>query len=403
MKPSRILFIIEELEDITTSAAIVNYNLCKILAKEYTNSTILTLDSISKRVKNDWSNFGELYTHPKNNIKKYQKPLMYFNKIRALIYAFIGNDFTHYNRIINIRKFLKINITNFDTIVLLSGGLGFTPHQSIINNRKFAGKNIISVYHDPFPISVYPKPYSKSNKFKEFFKIKNLQKAIALSNTVVFPSQRLFEWYLNDYKIDEKKVEIIPHAVDELSISGIIKKETNEITITHTGTLLKPRNPKCFLEIFNDLKFDNTYINFYGGINNIVYEDLKVFEGSKYINIYNYRIPYKESLEISFRSDFLLLIESNGEFNPFLPTKFVDYINTGRPIIILSPLKSEISRLVGVNYPFITTLNNKNQIKEILQNRIHNKGNVIKALSILKKIKLKFSRDEILNNYKQLI
>lgn len=402
MKSKRVLFIVEELEDITTSAAIVNYNLCKILATEFTNSTILTLDSTSERIKKDWNNYGELITHPKENIKKYQKPLMYFNKIRALIYAIIGNDFTHYNRIINIRKFLNKNINNFDTLILLSGGLGFTPHQSIINNRKFFKKNIISIYHDPFPISAYPEPYNKSNKYKEFFKIKNLQKSLTLSNTVVFPSQRLYEWYLNDYKIDAEKVKIIPHAVDEIKANKQLKNDSTDVKIAHTGTLLKPRNPKSFLEVFTELKQKNIFVNFYGGINPIVYGEIKEFEKHNNINIINKRIPYKESLQVLYQSDFLLLIESDGEFNPFLPTKFVDYLNIEKPIIILSPKTSEVTRLLGDNYPYITSLNNKKKISEIL-NKINDYSNIELALRILKPLKEKFSKEAILNNYKEII
>ena len=359
------------------------------------------MKTILNPIKKDWKNYGDIYFHPKNNIKKYQKPLMFFNKIRALIYAIIGNDFTHYNRILNIRKFLNKNIHNFDTLILLSGGLGFTPHQSILN-KKYLDKNIISIYHDPFPISLYPEPYNKSNEFKEYFKIKNLQKAISLSNTVVFPSQRLYEWYLNDYKIDEKKVKIIAHAVDEIKVKNLLKKSSTEIKITHSGTLLKPRNPKLFLEIFKKLKIKNISVNFYGSINPIVYNDIKNFEDYKYINIYRKRIPYQESLNVLHQSNFLLLIESDGEYNPFLPTKFVDYVNIEKPIIILTPKKSEISRLLGTNYPFITSLNNTEDIKKIFD-KIKNEINIKLALKILKEIKINFSKESILNTYKEII
>lgn len=402
LKSKKVLFIIEELGDITTSAAIVNYNLCKIIAKEYSSSAILTLDNTSERIKQDWSNYGTLFMHPKENIKKSQKPWMYFNKIRALIYTILGNDFPHYNRIINIRKFLKNNIDNYDTLILMSGGCGFTPHQAIKNNKVYNTKNIISLYHDPYPISAYPVPYNTVKRWKEYFKFRNLQKTFSISNFVIFPSQRLYEWYLNDYEIDKKKVKIIPHAVDEILKLDIKEKDFNQIAISHTGTLLKPRNPKVFLEVFSRLKLKNTLVNFYGVINPFVFNDIKPFNDSKRINIFNERISYVESLAVLYKSDFLLLIESNGINNPFLPTKFVDYLNIEKPIIILSPEKSEVSRLVGSNYPFITSLDNEIGIKEIFT-KINDKKNIEKALSILKHIKEEFSKESILNNYREII
>ena len=403
MKTKRILFIIEELGDITTSGAIVNYNLCKTIAKKYNKTDILTLDSASERIKNEWSIYGNLFTHPKDNVKKYQKLLLYFNKFRALLYLIIGNDVHHYNRIQNIKKFLKKNIDNYDVLILLSAGLGFTPHQSIFDNKKIKKKHIVSVYHDPFPLSAYPKPYKKNSKLKEYFKIKNLQESLNLSNTIIFPSLRLYEWYLNDYKININRVKIIPHSVSntENLTENDFQKNTNKTIITHTGTLLKQRNPSTILEE-NEKSNSKLNFNFYGFTDKNVYEQIKKFE-SENIKIHKERISYKESLNILRQSDFLLLIESNGEYNPFLPTKFVDYINVEKPIIILSPKKSEVSRLVGSNYPFLSELNDRNKISNILDRKIKDKLEVKKALEILKTIKQNFSSSEILKEYNQIL
>jgi len=264
---NNILFIIEELGDITSSAAISRFNLCKTVASTHKNCTILTLDNISERVKNEWSNYGNLFVHPKNNIKRYQKPLMYFDKVRGLIYTVLGNNFDHYNRIKNIRYFLKKQGNQFDTIFLLSGGFGFSPHQAIRKFKNLKETKIISFIHDPYPISCYPEPYRRGSKIKDFFKIKNLQNNFTLSNFIVYPSQKLYEWYLNDYQIAKEKVRIIPHAVDRHQVDDKNYIPKNNKVIVHAGTLLEARNPKVFLDVFQKVKLENFEINFYGGIN----------------------------------------------------------------------------------------------------------------------------------------
>ncbi|WP_299667509.1 hypothetical protein [uncultured Polaribacter sp.] len=403
MKNKKILFIIEELGDIRTSGAIVNYNLCKLIAQRYSGADILTLDSISERIKKDWNKYGNLFTHPKENIKSYQKVLIYFGKVKAVIYTLLGNDFYHFNRIKNIKKFLKANVNNYNELILMSGGLGFTPHQAIKCLKRKNIQKITSLYHDPYPISAYPEPYNSVKRWKEYFKYSNLQKSLDYSHNIVFPSQRLYTWYLNDYKIDKHKVRIIPHAVEQVTENNFFKQKSDKICITHTGTLLKPRNPKLFLEIFSELNVNNISVNFYGSINSNVYSDIKKFKNAKNIKIVKERIPYQKSLNILENSDYLLLIESNGNENPFLPTKFVDYINSGKPIIILSPKKSEVSRLVGENYPFLTEQDNKLEIRNILSNKINNISEINKAKDVLKKLKAYFSSDSILESYKSIL
>ena len=66
----------------------------------------------------------------------------------------------------------------------------------------------------------------------------------------------------------------------------------------------------------------------------------------------------------------MLLIESDAVDIPFLPTKFVDYIVIGWPIIVLTSPNSEVARLMGNNYPFLSELNNNKLISIILNERI---------------------------------
>jgi hypothetical protein len=118
--------------------------------------------------------------------------------------------------------------------------------------------------------------------------------------------------------------------------------------------------------------------------------------------IYNKRIPYNQALNKQKNADFLLLIESGQEFSPFLPTKFVDYVNSGNPIIFLTPDKSEISRLLTNDYPFKTTLNNKKKIQYIYEN-LDNCEKIQLAIKILNKLKYYFSENFIDSKYSQIL
>jgi len=396
------LIIVEEIGDISVSAAIANWSLINVLSKKLKEVDILTLDNVSKSLFENWSN-GQIFFHKKDNLTSIQIHIRKkFTFLQTLFQIFSGNDFEHYNRIKSIRKFLNKNNSRYKNIILLSGGMGFSPHQAV-SKIKFADKtNFLGIFHDPYPSSSYPEPYKGRNSYYEYFKKRNLQKAINKINYAIFPSKRLYEWYLKDYKFGSTNISIIPHAIkfkNNVDIEN--EKEGSKKVITHTGTLLKPRNPLTFLKIFNKTSNDNLLLNFYGPIHPEVFLDIKDFNKQN-IYISNERIPYDEALRKLKNSAFLLLAESGAEFSPFLPTKFVDYINIGKPIIVLTPEKSEVSRLLGEDYPFKTTLNNEKEIEKILLN-LDNDELIKLSLKIINNLKKYFSEEYIIKKYLEIL
>ena len=399
----RKLIIIEELGDIKASAAIANWNLSKIIGENFKNVDILTLDNIAPYIINQW-HFGKVYVHPYKNLNKFQN---YIHKklriLNTLFQIFKGNDFNHCNRIINIRFFLNKNKQKYDSILCLSGGIGFATHQAISKIEFDKNVSLAGVFHDPYPGSSYPEPYRGGNRKYDYFRRKNLQKAINKMNHLIFPSKKLYDWYLNDYSIEKEKVSIIPHAVDFITKRRVEKKNKKVFKVTHAGTLLKPRNPKVFLKAFVENSSKDLFLDFYGPIHEVVYKDISPFKDQKNIHILNQRISYELAQQKLLESDFMLLIESDAINSPFLPTKFVEYVVIGLPIIVLTSPNSEVARLLGNNYPFISELNNNELISEILKERIKNQKCIKDAMLILKGLKGYFSKENIIRSYKLII
>ena len=80
----RTLIIVEEIGDISVSAAIVNRSLINVLSKELKGVDVLTLDNISKDLRKSWSN-GEMFFIKKDNLsplqKKVRKKAVFFQTI----------------------------------------------------------------------------------------------------------------------------------------------------------------------------------------------------------------------------------------------------------------------------------------------------------------------------------
>lgn len=383
----------------TTSGAIVNWNLSKVLSKTLKEIDLLTLDTLDDSFRKEWT-YGNVFTHPKENLTKIQKFLLRIPKLRALFQIAAGHDFRHYNRTRNIRRFLNSNHHNYDTVLLLSAGAGFTPHHAV-NNGNFAFKKI-AVIHDPYPFSSYPKEYRCNNKFVDFFALKNQQKMFEKVDHIVFPSLRLYQWYLNDYTIDSNKVKIVPHAVS-FKAQEADKKENASVLITHTGTLLKQRNPYVFLKTIREQANHKLQVAFYGGFSIESSSEQEAIEKLDFVEIHHERISYELALKKLASSDFLLIIESKDNDNPFLPTKFVDYVNVGKPIIALTSSNSEVARLLGSDYPLLSHPSDREKIETIINDHIHNPDSLQKSLEKIQELKLYFSEENILNSYKELL
>jgi|WetSurMetagenome_2_1015567.scaffolds.fasta_scaffold00478_9 hypothetical protein len=401
-KKVSVLAIIEEIGNISSSGAIVNWNLCNLLGPIVEKLDILTLDNISKELINSWE-YGKVFTHPKENLSKFQKVLLKIPKVRGIISYFSGNDFIHFNRIKNIRRFLNKHIINYDIVLLISGGSGFSPHRAI-TKRRYKSYKKVAIFHDPYPITCYPPPYA-INSSLYFFQKRELQKSLKNLDYIIFPSQKLNEWYQNDYVFDTKKVRIIPHAVKfdyKLTNDIIENNKDSEVLITHAGTLLGPRDPYTILKVASDINERRIKFEFYGDVNKGLKPKLKEFANSKNIYFENARIPYSDALDKLLKSDFQLIIEAHSDFSPFLPTKFVDYVNIGKPIIALTPYNSEISRLLGDDYVLKCEINDEKIIREILSERIFNEEIVKNSIRRIEALKKYFSSENIISSYLNL-
>ena len=62
----------------------------------------------------------------------------------------------------------------------------------------------------------------------------------------------------------------------------------------------------------------------------------------------------------------LIVLEAIANFSPFMPGKISDYIMANKPIIALTPINSEVTRLLGEDYPYRAAVNEQDAILSIL-------------------------------------
>lgn len=377
----KLLVLAESLRINNTSSGIVSSTFISMLSKiENIEIQVITQNDFNEEIKWFNSNVNVIKFNIPNKINFLEK----IPKIRGLTSYIYGFNL-HTRKIINEWENQishHLNKSNFDYIFVLGSGMSFYPHFALLNLK--TNIPVIINIHDPFPIHTYPIPYKKPRSIISSIQEKKFNIVLQKAYKITLPSRYLMESLIEFYPILVEKGIIIPHIgtflnnlpaiEDDLKIN-LIK---NKINILHAGSLLGPRNPVFLLKaIYNLLSnhqnlFENVHFTFIGGIakehQNIIIENK--FKDS--ISFINQRISYAKSIELIKQSDAIFVIEAISSFSPFMPGKIADIVYHEKPIIALCPKNSETMRLLGIDYPYFSELDNVAKIENMLLNFINN-------------------------------
>ncbi|OIQ22837.1 MAG: hypothetical protein BM549_06475 [Lacinutrix sp. MedPE-SW] len=287
-----------------------------------------------------------------------------------------GHSFTFYNDSKSITKTINKHYNNHDLIITLSQGASFRPHHAMLSLPKLYNKWLAYV-HDPYPFHYYPKPYNwveAGYKQKEEF-FRTVSESAKYS---AFPSQLLKEWMGQFFPKFLDTGLIIPHQqlkIDILQDLGEFNSLLDEDTFTllHAGNLMKQRPPlslinayKKFLKANPKAKQDSRLLL----IGPASYHKKTLEKESKLLpqlKLHLESIPFKIVNTLQHNVSVNIILESNSEISPFLPGKFPHCVYANKPILAISPQKSEVRRLLGSGYSFITEVNNTKKMVELIE------------------------------------
>ncbi|PHQ28653.1 glycosyltransferase family protein [Leeuwenhoekiella nanhaiensis] len=270
-----------------------------------------------------------------------------------------------------VRRIRNLNIRDFDLVITLSKGESFRPHHAVLKLPVWHLKWLAYV-HDPYPFQNYPWPYTfvpKGAKQKDHF----FKKVAVHCKFAGFPSRLLADHMAGFYPEFKEKSVVIPHQYDNL-ISGVSLPsffKEDAFNIVHTGNLIGGRSPEgllkgfqLFLESQEEAR-QESYLYLVGPSSN--YRELmNAYELAPQF-IFHPGVSYAESLALQQAASVNLIIEaSDTDFSPFLPAKMAHCVMVDKPILALSPKKSETRRLLGEDYTWQSEADDSKQIAGIL-------------------------------------
>jgi hypothetical protein len=271
----------------------------------------------------------------------------------------------------------KIDYKKYDHIFIRSAGLG---HEMILATKDLPIlKKAIVNFHDPYPFFWYPGSNSKLSNI-ELFRFKRMYEVITQAKSCM-SSASLMSEDMQCLFGSRKKFHTLFHqyseSVFDLSDTSSVLKKNKKITISYHGAIQFGRNADVLLDAYKELVENNILykentefvLRLKGLDNKRLSAKYSKTENIVVVNALNFSNSSNEQIT---EADILIILENGPLYSNILVGKAPFLASLKKPILSLSPERSEIRRLVADNQ-YIASYNNKEEIKQKLENLIKNR------------------------------
>ena len=253
--------------------------------------------------------------------------------------------------ILNARKAVLLHLESHSDIdVIISVSHPFSSHViGSIVKKKYPKVKWIMDIGDPFSFLSESQPnnfliYSRLNKFIE-------RKYFSLADFVSVTTPETKTEYLKLFPENKQKIKVIPPVLSHVA-NNILKKRTEKtqsrykaLRLVYIGTLYSGiRHPQKMLNMLADVRAalnSDFEVHFFGPVNDV--------DVSKLTNSYTYfhgRVSHDVALQFMRDADILINIGNSTRFQ--LPSKLVEYVSTGNPVLNI------ISRIEDSSHAFLS-------------------------------------------------
>lgn len=225
--------------------------------------------------------------------------------------------------------------------VLVTFGNPMSDHLAGLQIKKRVGLPWIAHFSDPW----VDNPYFDFSGILGKWKRRMERSVIQTADRVVFVSQESVDLVMAKYPPSWRdKVRVIPHAFDPLRFpkqDDFFKRE--RLIVRYLGNFYGKRGPEPLFQSLATLqKRDKDLLK---GVTFELYSnihpDICISENFRLLTddllVIKNQVDYQTSLNLMRSADILLLIDAASRKSVFLPSKLIDYIGSGQPILGITP------------------------------------------------------------------
>lgn len=248
-----------------------------------------------------------------------------------------------------------VSETPFD--VLVSFAQPWSDHLIGLRVRRATGLPWVAHFSDPWTDS----PYLHGHRWQRRLWARMEADVVSGADAIVFVNAQTADRVMRKYPTEwRRKAHVVPHGFDRDEAPPPPPAARDErLTIVHTGRFYDGvRTPEPLLRALSALKrrrplrshlrvvFVGTPIPSHRRLaSSLGLDDVVEFTG---------RLSFAESARWTAAADVPLVIDAPAEENLFLPSKLIDYLPAGKPILALTPPRGASADLVrALGYPAI--------------------------------------------------
>lgn len=275
--------------------------------------------------------------------------------------------------------------------------------------KKYFNIRWIAFFSDPWagnPHFNYKGIIKKINSYLE-------RKVFESADMFVFASPEMHSAYMVKYPSIADNSSFIEHSYDPNLYRDIKKEKENKLILRYIGTFYGKRTAAPMLSAIRNL-LDRKLLNegellfeIIGGVSKgyrrQYFDLLEKYNLNSVVRLRE-PVPYLESLSLMQGSDVLVLIDAQIDNSVFLPSKLIDYIGSGRPIISITPKNSASARVTNKVGGWVAEPDNIPAIEKALYEIVlHYKDGTLKNFNPLEKAGKEFLIRNNINKFVSIL
>lgn len=270
-----------------------------------------------------------------------------------------------------LRKLRKLDLGRFDLI--LSCSQPHANHLLGLELKKQTGLPWIAYFSDPWTDNPY-QSFGSERVRQHHRTLEDL--VLRRADLVLYTSDEMRQLVVDRHSVlQAERTGILPHAFVPgwYGTTQPHRLDGPPVRLLHTGSFYGPRTPLPLIDALRRVDQrvglgDRLRIDSYGGIDDR-YRQLVTARGlGEVFSIHGF-VAYLESLALMKQCDGLLLVDaaltSTAE-SVFLPSKLVDYLGAGRPVIAVTPANGTTARVVAETGGTVVPIEDPSALDRIL-------------------------------------
>jgi glycosyltransferase involved in cell wall biosynthesis len=226
------------------------------------------------------------------------------------------------------------------TDVLVTFGQPMSDHLAGLAVKRRTGVNWIAHFSDPW----VDNPFRNDGWISRAWNLRLERAVIEEADRVIFTSDETADLVMIKYPAAWRaKVRVLGHAFEPALYpprTGL--SPGSPLIFRHIGHFYGARSPECLYAAVDRLLtrrpdlMDTFRIEFIGSLGRLIVRPAEGTLAARHL-VFNRPVGYEESLRLMVEADALLVVDAPAKRSVFLPSKLVEYLGAGPPILAITP------------------------------------------------------------------